>query len=265
MDKSSDYLTINKTAWNQRTIHHVASAFYDVPGFLAGKTSLNEIELKLLGDVHGKKILHLQCHFGQDSISLSRMGATVTGVDFSENAIAEAESLASKAGADTHFICSDIYSLTNKLTDKFDIVFTSYGTISWLPDLDAWAQIISGYLVPGGKFIFAEFHPVVWMFDNDFNAIVHPYAKSDAIVETEHGTYAEKDAPINLEMVTWNHSIAEVLQSLLKHSLRIESFEEFDYSPYNCFSGMLEFEPGKFRVEKLGNKIPMVYALSAVK
>lgn len=265
MSNELNYIEKNKAAWNSRTDHHIDSSFYDVDGFLKGKNSLNDIELKLLDDVKGKTVLHLQCHFGQDTISLSRMGAIATGVDLSDNAISKAIDLAKKANEDVSFICCDIYDLPNHLDKQFDIVFTSYGTIGWFPDLDKWAGIITRFLKPGGKFVFAEFHPVVWMFDNDFEKVTYTYAKADPIIETEQGTYADKSAPITTEMITWNHSIAEVLTSLIQNGLTIDSFEEYDYSPYNCFNKTIEFEVGKFRIEHFDNKIPIVYALRAFK
>lgn len=265
MSEANKYIEKNKAAWNSRTDHHFDSAFYDVKSFLEGKNSLNDIELRLLNDVSGKSILHLQCHFGQDSISLARMGAVVTGVDLSDNAIGKANELKEKTNTNATFICCDIYDLPRYLDQQFDIVFTSYGTIGWLPDLDKWAAIVSKYLKLGGKFVFAEFHPVVWMFDNDFGKIIYTYAKSNPIIETENGTYADKEAPITTEMITWNHGIGEVISSLLKSGLSINSFEEYDYSPYNCFNKTIEFEPGKFRIEHLANYIPMVYSLTAVK
>jgi 2-polyprenyl-3-methyl-5-hydroxy-6-metoxy-1,4-benzoquinol methylase len=143
MNSEENYIEINRQSWNNRTEVHLKSEFYDLAGFLNGKTSLNEIELNLLGDITGKTILHLQCHFGQDTISLSRLGANVTGVDFAEKAIESAKQLAKDTNSNTKFICCDIYDLSNHIDEKFDIVFTSYGTIGWLPDLDKWAKIIS--------------------------------------------------------------------------------------------------------------------------
>ncbi|MFK7786603.1 MAG: class I SAM-dependent methyltransferase, partial [Crocinitomicaceae bacterium] len=166
--ENEDYLEKNKLSWNRRTEVHVDSEFYDNESFINGRSSLNSIELELLGDLAGKKILHLQCHFGQDTISLSRMGAEVVGIDLSDEAIRTAQKLATKTGQSTKFVCCDVYDLPNHLTEKFDIVFTSYGTIGWLPDLDKWANVVQHFLRPGGEFIFAEFHPVVWMFDDDF-------------------------------------------------------------------------------------------------
>lgn len=132
-----NYLEINKKSWNAKVEPHLKSDFYFVNEFLQGRTSLNSIELELLGDVKDKTILHLQCHFGQDSISLSRMGAKVTGIDLSDKAIEAAKDLAKQCDTNTEFICSDVYELPNILNQKFDIVFTSYGTIGWLPRLKA--------------------------------------------------------------------------------------------------------------------------------
>lgn len=262
MDPIENYKAINKASWNAKTELHFNSSFYDVDGFLKGNSSLNDIELKLLGDIKGKTVLHLQCHFGQDSISLERLGARVTGVDLSDKAILKAEQLAKKAGVATEFICCDVYELPKYLDRKFDIVFTSYGTIGWLPDLDRWAQLIANFLKPGGQFVFVEFHPVVWMFDDDFKEVKYDYLNKEAIVETLSGTYAEKDADISGEYVTWNHGIGEVINSLVVHGIQIASFDEYDYSPYDCFAHTEEFEQGKFRIKHLKNRIPMVYAIS---
>ena len=260
-----DYQQINKDSWNKRTDAHWESGFYDVQGFLDGKSSLNDIELSLLGNIQGKKLLHLQCHFGQDTLSLGRMGADVTGVDLSDRAIARANELSGAAGIPAEFICCDLYDLPAHLHDTFDIVFSSYGTVGWLPDLDRWASLINRYLKPGGRFIFAEFHPVVWMFDNDFTTVQYNYFKDEAIVEKEIGTYANREAPISHQSVTWNHSLSEVMGSLLKQGMQIRQFHEYDYSPYNCFNATEEFEPQKFRIAKWGNKIPMVYSLEVIK
>lgn len=264
MKKEENYIEINKESWNNRTDVHVNSEFYDVKGFLGGKSSLNSIELELLGDVSGKSILHLQCHFGQDSLSLSRMGAKVTGIDLSDKAIKVAQDLSEKLNVDAEFICCDLYDLPNHLNKTFDIVFTSYGTIGWLPDLDKWAAVVSRFLKPEGKFVFAEFHPVVWMFDDAFEKIEYNYFKSEAI-ETLEGSYTESRTDAKQQFITWNHSLSEVLSSLLKQGLQINSFNEYDYSPYNCFQNTIEFEPNKFRIQHLGNNIPMVYSLTATK
>jgi len=260
-----NYLDINRKSWNAKVEPHLKSDFYFVDEFLKGRTSLNSIELGLLGDVKGKTILHLQCHFGQDSISLSRMGAKVTGIDLSDKAIEAGRDLAKQCNTDTEFICSDVYNLPTILDKKFDIVFTSYGTIGWLPDLEKWANVIDHFLKPGGQFIMAEFHPVVWMFDDDFKDISYNYFNEKPIAETYEGTYADFSAEIVQDYVMWNHSLSEVMQNLIDKNMVIEKFQEFDWSPYPCFKHIEEFEKGKWQTEKFGNKIPMVYALSAQK
>ena len=265
MNPEQNYIEINRQSWNNRTETHLKSEFYDLDGFLNGKTSLNEIELNLLGNIKGKTILHLQCHFGQDSISLSRLGADVTGVDLSDKAIESAKQIAKDTNSDAKFICCDIYDLPKHLEEKFDLVFTSYGTIGWLPDLDKWAKIISKFLKPGGQFVFVEFHPLVWMFDDNFEKIAYRYFNSGAIIETENGTYADKNADINQSYVMWNHGLGEVINNLIGNGLQINSLDEFDYSPYNCFNKTIEFEPKKFRIKHLNNNIPMVYSITATK
>ena len=260
-----DYIEINKKSWNKRTEAHLESEFYDVEGFLKGKTSLNEIELNLLGNIQGKSILHLQCHFGQDSISLARMGAHITGVDFSETAIENAQKLAHESSIATKFICCNLYELPKYLDQEFDIVYTSYGTIGWLPDIHKCAQIVSKFLKPQGSFVFVEFHPVVWMFDDDFKKIKHKYSHSEAIIETETGTYADRQAEIHQECITWNHGMAEVINSLLINNIELKSLKEYDYSPYNCFNGTEEYEHKRYRIKTLGNKIPMVYSIVGTK
>ena len=263
--EANNYLNINKQTWNNKVDVHIDSDFYDMEGFLKGKSTLNSIELDLLGDVSGKKVLHLQCHFGQDTMTLARMGAKVTGIDLSDKAIEKAKEINKQLNLDATFICCDIYDLPNHLDEKFDIVFTSYGTIGWFPDLDKWAKIVSHFLKPDGKFVFAEFHPVVWMFDNDFKKVFYNYFNIEPIVEDESGTYADRYAEIAAQTITWNHPISEVLNALISNGLEINCFNEFDYSPYNCFNQTEEFEPNKFRIKHLENKIPMVYSLSATK
>lgn len=260
-----NYLDINKNSWNARVEPHLESDFYFVDEFLKGRNSLNSIELDLLGDIKGKSVLHLQCHFGQDSISLSRMGAKVTGIDLSDKAVDTARDLAKKCGTDTEFICTDVYNLPNVLNEKFDIVFTSYGTIGWLPDLKQWANVVSHFLKQEGEFVMAEFHPLVWMYDDDFEGVTYNYFNEKPIVETSEGTYADTSADIVQDYVSWNHPLSDVLQSLIDEKLTLENFSEFDWSPYACFKHLEEFEKGKWRITKFGNKIPMVYSIKAKK
>lgn len=255
----------NRRAWNDRTEIHIQSAFYKQHDFIKGWNSLNEIELSLLGDLTGLSILHLQCHFGQDTISLSRMGACATGVDFSEKAIEYAVKIAKEMDSDTPFICCDIYDLPKHLDQQFDLVFTSYGTIGWLPDLNRWAEVISRFLKPGGQFVFVEFHPVVWMFDDHFSHIAYDYFNTGPLLENWEGTYADKSAAISSPCVMWNHGLGEVINALTACGLNMTQFREYDYSPYPCFQNAIEVEKGKYRIKHLSHKIPLVYSLVAQK
>ncbi len=196
---------------------------------------------------------------------MARMGAKVTGIDLSDKAIETAVNMADQMNVDARFICCDIYDLPKHISQKFDVVFSTYGTIAWLPDLDKWANIISGHLKPGSKFIFVEFHPVVWMFDDDFKSITYNYFKESPIIETINGTYADRSAPIHTETISWNHSISEVITALLNNGLQLTTFEEFNYSPYDCFNNTVEGEPCRYRIKQFGNKIPMLFSLTALK
>ncbi len=263
MHSELNYIEKNKNLWNNWTDHHLHSRFYNPEGFIKGESSLNDIELNLLGDVKNKTILHLQCHFGQDTLSLARLGAIATGIDLSDNAIAKAKELAAQLTLNARFICCNIYDLPDYLDEKFDIVFTSYGTIGWLPDLAKWGRLINNFLRVDGMFVLVEFHPIVWMFDNDFNKIEYGYFNKEAIVELEMGSYADSEAATNMESVTWNHPISEVFQALVSNGLRINNLMEYDYSPYNIFKHTEQVEEKKFMIKHLSNKIPLVYSMLA--
>ncbi|MBM7073873.1 methyltransferase domain-containing protein [Shewanella sp. 202IG2-18] len=254
-----DYLKVNKETWDKRTEIHVKSDFYNVDGFIKGDCTLNDIELSELGDVTGKSLLHLQCHFGLDTLSWARRGAKVTGVDLSSSAIEKAQELASAVELDSQFVCSDVYSFDEKSDDKFDIVYTSYGVICWLPDLDKWAQLISNKLNAGGTFYMAEFHPI---YD-----IVEGYSyfyKNEPDIE-EEATYSENAGEETSTVVLWPHPISEVLNALIKSGIKIEQFNEFPYSPYNCFDGLEKAEEGKYIMRHKGQLVPLIYSIKGVK
>jgi SAM-dependent methyltransferase len=256
-----NYLKINQKAWNDKTIVHLTSEFYDQPSFLEGKNSLKKPELDVLGDVRGKRILHLQCHFGQDTMSLARLGAIVTGLDFSNVAIENAVKINDQLGLNASFICSDVYSLPDDLIGQFDIVFTSYGTIGWLPELRSWADTIKKALAPGGKFIMVDFHPFIWTFDNDVQKIEYDYFNSDPIIEEIEGTYADRNAPIKTQTISWNHGIGEILNTLIQAGISIQEFSEMDYSPFNCFANMKKIAEDKFIFAHIPQAIPMIYRI----
>jgi len=259
-----DYIKINKENWNKRCENHFSSDFYNNNEFINGKSSLNQIELEMLGDIRNKKIIHLQCHFGQDSISLERMGANVIGIDLSDKSIEKAKELNNLCKTNVEFVCCDVYDTLKYVNSKFDIVFTSYGTIGWLPDLDRWAKVINGLLNKNGKLIFVEFHPFIWMYDNELNNIQYSYFNKELIYEKYEGSYADKSNVI-YESVGWNHPLSEVFQSLKSNGLEINNFNEFNYSPYRIFNDMKEIEDNKYIISKFSDKIPLVYSIEAVK
>jgi SAM-dependent methyltransferase len=263
MEDYNQYFEANKELWNQRTAIHKDSSFYDLAGFKAGETVLTPIELNEVGDVKGKKMLHLQCHFGMDSLNWARLDADVTGIDLSDEAIKEAKQLNDQLRLNAKFVCCNVYDTSQHVTDLFDIVFTSYGTIGWLPDLAPWAKMIAERLKPGGIFYLAEFHPVVWMFDDDFTHIKYSYDNKEVIVTENEGTYTDRNADIKGKEYSWNHSISEVLNTLINAGLKIELFNEHMYSPYPCFRNTVETEKGKWHIKGMEGKIPMVYSLKA--
>lgn len=265
MSAYDQYFEANKDLWNQRTAVHKDSSFYDLAGFKTGKPALTPIEVSEVGDVKGKALLHLQCHFGMDSLDWARRGAQVTGVDLSDEAIREARQLNEELGLNATFICCNVYDVPQHVQEPFDLVFTSYGVVGWLPDLDKWAAVIAGSLKPGGTFYMAEFHPVVWMFDDEFTRIAYYYDNRELIVTESQGTYTDRNAAIKAKEYSWNHSLSEVLNALIRQGLQIELFNEYMYSPYPCFSNTVQGEDGNWYIKGMEGRIPMVYTVRARK
>lgn len=260
-----DYRKMNQKAWDLRTEAHLEGGFYKIDEFLAGEQSLNEIELALLGDVSGLDILHIQCHFGQDTLSLARMGANVTGADLSGRAIEAARKFTDELGLEAGFIHSDILELPEKLDHKFDLVFGSYGVVGWHPDLNPLMQVISHFLKPGGRFVLAEFHPVLWMFNPEFTRIIYPYFNTETFVEQVGYSYGSDKTFIEAEDVSWNHPVSDLLNAVIDSGLSIETFREYDFSPYPIFKESIEHAPGRYSPKETAGLIPLVYALVAVK
>lgn len=254
-----DYLKINQATWNRRTEIHLTSKFYDVEGFLEGNNVLNSIEINELGDVAGKSLLHLQCHFGLDTLSWARLGADVTGVDLSSTAIDKANMLAKKAELKANFINADVYAFGEQAKQQFDIVFTSYGAICWLPDIDLWAQTVAKSLKPGGTFYMVEFHPLYDVLSG------YSYFHRDEPDVEEESTYTENDGGETATTVVWSHPISDVINALIKVGIQIESLNEFPYSPYQCFENMIEHEPGKYIIEHKGQMVPLLYSVKGKK
>lgn len=254
-----DYLEVNKLAWNQRTKIHLASEFYNLEGFLGGENVLKEIELTELHNIKGKSFLHLQCHFGLDSLSWARMGAIVTGVDLSPVAIEQANEIKQKININAEFICSDVYDFGKLNTYQYDIVFTSYGALCWLPSLSKWAETVENSLKPGGQFYLVEFHPI---YD-----LVSGYAyfhQNEPDLEDE-GTYTENDNGETATLATWGHPLSDVINALIKVGIHINHVNEFPFSPYNCFDGLEQREKGRFYMAGSKHDIPLVYSILGTK
>jgi predicted TPR repeat methyltransferase len=250
---------MNRAGWDRRVSAHFESRFYDVDGFLAGRSSLREIERAELGEVAGKRLLHLQCHFGLDTLSLARQGAVCTGVDISPVAIRQARELAARAGLDAEFVCSDVYGFRRPSREPYEIVFTSYGALCWLPDLDQWAATVAANLAAGGTFYIVEFHPI-----HDLLAGYSYFTRAAPDV-AEEASYTENGADIVARLATWAHPLSSVINALIAAGIRIERVNEFAFSPYNCFAGMVEREPGRFYLSHGEHDVPMVYSLTGRK
>jgi SAM-dependent methyltransferase len=259
---------LNRAMWNEKTPLHVASALYDVAGFTAGGISLKPHEVADLGDVSGKDLIHLQCHFGQDTLSWGRLGARVTGLDFSEPAVWAAAELARNIGIDARFVMSDVYDAPAAVGHRtFDIVYSGVGALCWLPDMERWARVVHDLLRPGGELYLFEFHPVKWMFDG------HPsneIAVRDDYVSPPEGypdsggvMYADTSiAAAATPTVQWNHPLGEVITALAQAGMRIESLRELDRDVLRQWDIMEPTEDGMYRMPP-NRRFPMMYVLRA--
>tara|TARA_B100000614_G_scaffold262683_1_gene297650 strand:- start:4225 stop:5010 length:786 start_codon:yes stop_codon:yes gene_type:complete len=260
MSNFKSFIEINKKAWNKRTPIHLNSNFYQNIEFKKKGNSLKNIELKILNNLKNQDLLHLQCHFGQDSISLAKMGAHVTAVDFSDIAIKEAKKISKEMGVNVNFIENNVLELN--LKKEFDIIFSSYGTIGWLPDLDQWGKIVAKHLKRGGLFLLTEFHPFITLLDNDQYDYFYKELPDQ---EKKLGSYTDGGKTILIEDCWWNHSLTDIFTALEKNGLKLTSFEEFDYCPY-LLEGMIRRKKGEYVLEKRAKqKLPYVYNLTATK
>jgi len=260
LESYKNYIDINQKTWDLRTPIHIKSKFYDNINFKKHLSSLKEIELSAIGEIKNKSLLHLQCHFGQDSISLANMGANVTAVDFSSIAIKEAKLLAKQTSKNVNFVNCNVLDLD--LNTDFDIIFSSYGVLGWLPDLDKWGKIISKHLKKGGLFLLTEFHPFIELikgngYDYFFN--------ENPDIEVSKGSYTDGGKNISIKTCWWNHSLTDIFQALENNGLKLTLFEEFDYSPF-LLDNMIEKEKGKYVLEIRKNlSTPYVFNLKATK
>jgi SAM-dependent methyltransferase len=252
----------NQVHWNElATIHQRPSTYYDLDAFRDGAISLRPLERAEVGVVHGKSLLHLQCHFGLDTMSWARLGARCTGVDFSDVAIERARSLACECSIDVRFICADI-DAAETFGETFDIVFTSFGTTVWLPDLNRWAKLIKRSLAPGGFFYIVDSHPSAYVFDESMH-VVKPYFRTGA----EHcapgyGDYAVTDAHVTTASYEWTHTLGEIVTSLAAAGLRIEYLREHPFADWQFIHSMQRGNDGYYRFAD-APPIPLMYSVKA--
>ena len=264
-----EYMNTNKELWDKLAKIHYESDFYDVKGFLQGKPTLDPIELEELPDLRGKSLLHLMCHFGMDTLSLARLGATATGLDFSSEAIELATTLAETAGIDARFVCANVYDAAKVLKEQFDVVFTSGGVLVWLPDLEKWAEVISSCLKPGGFFYIREFHPVSSIFDDEAEhlQVRYPYFQdAEPLAFENEGSYADSEAKTGImKAYEWNHPISRIINSLVKAGLQIDFFNEFDYTTFKALPFLVDDGNGKYYLPDNKDAIPMMFSIKATK
>ena len=259
-------LEANRRNWNERTPVHVASEFYDVAGFRSGRCTLKDLELGEVGDVSGKTLLHLQCHFGMDTMSWARRGAVATGVDFSDAAIDAARSLNAELGLGARFIRSNVYDLPGVLDEKFDIVFTSYGVLCWLPDIDAWARVVRRFVRPGGMFYIIDGHPFMDPFDQVSDSgeatLEYRYFHEEFFWEGGEQSYAGSQ-PIESPNYAWHHSIGEIVTALIDAGLTIQFLHEFPFSGWQAFPVMRQGEDGWRRFPERNDSFPQLFSIKA--
>lgn len=251
----------NKDMWNQKAPVHLKSNFYDNDAFLKGKTSLNDIELPLLSNVKGKDVLHVQCHFGQDSISLARMGANVTATDFSDVALDIARKQNEACNCHVNFIETNTYDIKQNVPGDFDIIFMSYGVKCWLPDLQKLVDILYAKLRKGGRVVIAEFHPMLYTFDWDDASVSYGYNNVKMYDEDVSGTYADGGEELELKQYFWQHSLEEIMMPYVNNGMKMIHFKEHYYSPYDIFGEHKVSKNGKHVFGNFPYPIPHVYTL----
>jgi SAM-dependent methyltransferase len=265
-----EYLRTNRQYVDLIVDIHAKSRCYDVDAFKGGACTLTRLDLQEVGDVTGKSLLHLQCHFGLDTISWARRGAKVTGVDFSEKAICLARALAAELAIPAEFICCDIYDLPSHLPAQFDIVFTSIGVLCWLPDLRRWGQVIARFLKPGGFFYIFDGHPFLQMLECPAPeappTIGKPYFAGP---EPERGDDAESwdetRTKVHHTEYNWWHSLGEVINSLIEAGLRLEYLHEFGDIGAQLLPCLTQGSDGRWRYDAVPGSIPMTFSIKATK
>ena len=271
-----DYRTVNRASWDERVPAHAASPDYQLERFAADPGFLSQVvrfDLPRLGTISGLRGVHLQCHIGTDTVSLARLGASMTGLDFSALAVEQAQRLAQRIGADAKFVQADVYSAAEVLgRGAFDLVFTGIGALCWLPDIRRWAQVVADLLRPGGRLFLREGHPMLWALDDvrqdDLLVVRYPYfEREEPMVFDDAGTYVRTDVVFQHTIThEWNHGLGEIVTALLAAGLQITALTEHDSVPWEALPGKMERMPGgEWRLADQPWRLPHSYTLQAVK
>jgi SAM-dependent methyltransferase len=260
-----DPVAVNRDMWNELALLHGQDRVYDVEGFLRGDDTLDEVEVGMAGDVRGLDLLHLQCHFGLDTLSWARRGARVTGVDFSPAAIERARSLAEQAGLEATFIEADTQALPEDLAGRFDVVFASYGVLCWIGDLDAWMQGAAMALRPGGRLVLVEFHPLYVMVDRvEPLELGFPYGGGAAHRFEEEGSYADPDLATTANVtIEFPHSLGEIVTAAIRAGLVVRHLEEHLQASGDGRNILSEQPDGRYRLVVSGQELPLLFSLVA--
>ena len=269
-----DYVTLNRASWDERAPAHAASPGYSVNRFVADPTFLSDVvrfDLPLLGDVTGLRGVHLQCHIGTDTISLSRLGARMTGLDFSSAALEQGRALAAATGSDVDFVEADVYDAAAVLEPgSFDLVFTGIGALCWLPDVRRWAGVVADLLAPGGRLFIREGHPMLWSLADvrpDHLLVVdHAYFEQvEPLVWDGGGTYVQTDVEfVHNTTLEWNHGLGEIVTALMDAGLTITALAEHDSVPWEALPGQMTSGPdGEWRLSERPERLACSYTLQA--
>jgi SAM-dependent methyltransferase len=261
-----DWRGLNRGNWDDRVPVHLASDFYDLEGFRAGSSSLRPFEAAEAGDLTGKRLVHLQCHVGLDTLSWARNGALVTGLDFSEPAIEAARSLAASLGIDASFVAADVYDAVAALDGRrFDVVYTGTGALVWLPDIPRWARVVAAVLEPGGFLYLVEGHPFAEIMDDaEGAAVVRDYFDDKPRVEDYPYSYTDGPALERTVSVQFQHQLGQVVTALAAEGLRIDFLNEHDFDVFQRFES-LERHGGQYRFPAGRPRIPMMFSLRATR
>ncbi|HUN36465.1 MAG TPA: class I SAM-dependent methyltransferase [Trebonia sp.] len=259
-----DWRGLNLANWNDRVPVHLASEFYDLGGFRKGGSSLRRFEPAEAGDVTGKRLVHLQCHVGLDTLSWARNGALVTGLDFSAPAIEAARSLAADLAVDASFVTADVYDAVGALGGRrFDVVYTGVGALPWLPDIPGWAAVVAALLEPGGFLYLVEGHPFAQVLDDQRGAtVVRDYFDDRPQVWDEPLTYTDGPALTHTRSVEFPHQLGQIVTALAGAGLRIDFLREHDFEAFQRFES-LQAREGEYRFPAGQPRVPMMFSLRA--